>query len=264
MIDRLSRVGVRVALLLGAFVSGQLAQRAVHELGHAIGTWVTGGEVYRIILHPFLEGRCEHSTTSFPMITTLAGVGFSILVGSVAILLSRRYHHPMLAPLVMMGIAAFFSSGFYYIVGVIIPFGDPGYLTNALGASSILVLLFGISMVGLGIVAATPALGPVFGMGSHEPIGRMILTLSLGVLPLFVASLAYRQVFDMGGRRIAAAYIVAGMVSVLLIAFGSRILLTRTPLFPNSGAAAEVRWSHSVFSLVVGATIIVVELFAYN
>lgn len=264
MEDRRSGMGPRAALLLGSFVSGHLAQRAAHELGHAIGTWVTGGEVYRIVLHPFLEGRCEHSTTPFPTITTLAGVGFSMLVGAGAIIMSRRYHRPMLAPLVMMGIAAFFSSGFYYIVGVIIPFGDPGYLTNALGTSSILVLLFGISMVGLGVMAATPTLGPVFGMGYHDPVGRTILTLSLGVLPLFVTSLAYRHVFDLGGRRVAAAYIVAGMASVLLIAFGSRALLARTLLFPNSHAAAKVRWSHSVASLVVGTTIIVVELIAYN
>ena len=44
-------------LFLGSFVFGHTVQRAIHELGHAVATWLTGGEVYGIELHPFLPGR---------------------------------------------------------------------------------------------------------------------------------------------------------------------------------------------------------------
>jgi hypothetical protein len=60
-------------LFFGSFLFGHTTQRAIHELGHAIGTWMSGGVVYRIDLHPFVPGHCHHSETLYPGITTWAG-----------------------------------------------------------------------------------------------------------------------------------------------------------------------------------------------
>ena len=179
------------------------------------------------MLHPFLAGRCEHSPTAFPAITTFAGAALSI------------------------------------IVGTIIPFGDPQFPVNRLGVSQVTVIMAGMLMVGIGVVMAAVTLGPVFGIGFREPIGRVFLNLALGVLPLFIASLGYRQVFHTGGRLLAAAYIITGAASIAMIALGSRLLLSRTRLFLKSHAVAEVGWRHALPALIMGIAVMVTELIVF-
>lgn len=75
------------------FVSALLAccwlgMMGVHELGHVVGAWSTGGKVTRVVLHPLTISRTDVSPNPHPAITVWAG--------------------PLLGMLLPMGLAASF------------------------------------------------------------------------------------------------------------------------------------------------------------
>ncbi len=58
--------------------------QAVHEAGHALGAWVTGGRVSRVILNPLTISRTELASNPNPLVVVWAG---PILGASVPLLM---------------------------------------------------------------------------------------------------------------------------------------------------------------------------------
>jgi hypothetical protein len=90
----MSRLGkiLRFALLL--FASWMLMQ-AVHEFGHVLGAWVSGGKVTEVVLNPLTISRTDVRPNPHPLVVVWAGpivgIVLPILVWIAARLVRFRY-----------------------------------------------------------------------------------------------------------------------------------------------------------------------------
>lgn len=67
-------------LLIGStLLASWLGMQAVHECGHVFGAWVTGGEVERVVLHPFTISRTDLARNPNPLLVVWAGPVFGVL-----------------------------------------------------------------------------------------------------------------------------------------------------------------------------------------
>lgn len=65
-----------VSLLLGSW----LGMQDVHEFGHVIGAWVTGGRVSRVVLHPLTISRTDLEEDPNPLLVVWAGPALGCLL----------------------------------------------------------------------------------------------------------------------------------------------------------------------------------------
>jgi hypothetical protein len=76
-----------------AFASWMLMQ-GVHELGHVLAAWLTGGTVERVVLHPLTISRTDVSPNPRPLVVAwggpLAGVAIPLLLAGCCKFISRR------------------------------------------------------------------------------------------------------------------------------------------------------------------------------
>src|SRR3990172_5967267 len=78
-------------ILIAATVMGSwLGMQAVHELGHVMGAWWTGGEVSRVVLHPLTISRTDLSHNPAPGTVVWAGPIVGDLLPLAAWILARH------------------------------------------------------------------------------------------------------------------------------------------------------------------------------
>ena len=64
----------RQALLIGLILAGSWwAMQTVHEFGHVLGAWLTGGRVQRVVLHPLTISRTDLAENPKPLIVAWGG-----------------------------------------------------------------------------------------------------------------------------------------------------------------------------------------------
>jgi hypothetical protein len=69
------------AVLIGSTVLGSwLGMQAVHESGHVLGAWLTGGRVARVVLHPLTISRTDLADNPRPLPVVWAGPAFGVLL----------------------------------------------------------------------------------------------------------------------------------------------------------------------------------------
>ena len=73
--DRLNRFILIASVLLGSW----LGMEAIHESGHVLGAWFTGGHVVRVVLHPLAISRTDVNPNPRPLIVVWAGPIFGVL-----------------------------------------------------------------------------------------------------------------------------------------------------------------------------------------
>jgi hypothetical protein len=156
--------------------------QAVHELGHVLAAWAGGETVSKVILHPLVISRTDASHDRHPLLVVWGGP----ILGS-------------LLPLVVLGIARLFRSGFLHLfqffagfclvangvyvgVGSFGGVGDAGELIRY-GAPRWTLIVFGLACVPLG-VSLWNGLGPYYGLG--RPGGEVDRRGALGMLGLLL------------------------------------------------------------------------------
>jgi Peptidase M50B-like len=73
------------AVLIASVVLGSwLGMQAVHEFGHVLGAWLTGGEVDRVVLHPLTISRTDLAHNPSPLLVVWAGPVVGVLLPAVA------------------------------------------------------------------------------------------------------------------------------------------------------------------------------------
>lgn len=73
---RLDQLVLIASMVLGSW----LGMQAVHESGHVLGAWLTGGRVARVVLHPLTISRTDLSRNPNPLVVVWAGPGLGIAV----------------------------------------------------------------------------------------------------------------------------------------------------------------------------------------
>lgn len=156
----------------------------VHETGHVIGAWLTGGTVVRIVLHPLDISRTDVSPNPSPLIEIWVGPIGGVLIPLVLWMIGRRLFKPLSSWLRFLTGFCLIANGFYLSTGLFDPVGDASDLIR-----------HGSPVWHLGLFAAmtVPAgfylwhgLGPEFGWGPRgKPISWTTAGMTAGALILF-------------------------------------------------------------------------------
>jgi hypothetical protein len=73
-VRRLNQIVLIVSTVLGSW----LGMQAIHESGHVLGAWLTGGRVARMVLHPLTISRTELAHNPNPLAVVWAGPVFGV------------------------------------------------------------------------------------------------------------------------------------------------------------------------------------------
>lgn len=101
-----------------------LLMMAVHELGHCLHAWATGGRVVRVVLHPLQFSRTDVVPNPSPAAVAWGGVIWGTLI-PVVVWLGAAAMRMRISPW-LRAFAGFcaVANGVYLAAGVVIPAGD--------------------------------------------------------------------------------------------------------------------------------------------
>jgi hypothetical protein len=140
--------------------------QAVHECGHVLGAWLTGGEVNKVILNPLTISRTDLARNPHPLFVVWAGPCFGVLFpfflwGSAALL-------KMPGSFVFRFFAGFcaIANGAYLAIGSFDRVGDCGEMLRH-GSSMWQLWLFGAVAIPAGFWL-WHSQGAHFGFGSAK------------------------------------------------------------------------------------------------
>lgn len=137
--------------------------QAVHETGHVLGAWLSGGQVARVILHPLTISRTDLMQNPHPLVVVWAGPIFGCLMPLTLWLvfvfwwLSGADLPRFFAGFCLMANGAYIGAGSFDRVG------DCGEMLRH-GSPIWSLWLFGALTVPAGM-ALWHRLGPFFGLG---------------------------------------------------------------------------------------------------
>jgi hypothetical protein len=152
------------AVLIGSTVLGSwLLMQAVHEAGHVLAAWLSGGRVAKVVLHPLTISRTDLAHNPAPVVVVWAGPVIGVLLPLLlwAIAAWRR----MPGAFVLRFFAGFclIANGAYIGAGSFERVGDCGEMLRH-GTPMWALWLFGAATVPAGL-ALWHRLGPSFGLG---------------------------------------------------------------------------------------------------
>ncbi len=163
-----------IILISATLIASWLGMQAVHELGHCVGAWLTGGRVERVVLHPLTISRTDLGENSQPLVVAWAGpIAGTALPLLLWVAVGRVANHGdpgfMAQP---HWFARFFAgfclvaNGLYIGIGSFAGIGDCRELLLH-GASRWHLWLFGLVTAPLGLYL-WHGLGPRLGFGAPE------------------------------------------------------------------------------------------------
>src|ERR1700752_5121078 len=102
--------------------------QAVHEFGHVLGAWLTGGRVERVVLHPLTISRTDLAENPQPLIVAWAGPLIGVAFPVVAWGLVAMARMPGKRLLQFFAGFCLIANGLYIGVGSFNGIGDCGDL----------------------------------------------------------------------------------------------------------------------------------------
>ena len=159
--------------------------QAVHELGHVLGAWVTGGIVDQVVLHPLTISRTDVGRNPQPLVVAWSGpfVGVLLPLAIWGLLAAARGK--------LSWLARFFAgfcclvNGLYLGVGSLDRVGDAGDIMHY-GSPIWTLWLFGLLVAPLGL-ALWNGLEAKFGWG--RPNESVSWRLAAGTMFVLVATI---------------------------------------------------------------------------
>lgn len=187
---RLPQIVLIVSTLLGCW----LGMQAMHELGHVLGAWSTGGKVQQVVLHPLTISRTDLSFNPRPLWTAWAGPLFGATAPAAMWGLAAVARMPAAFLLRFFAGFCLLANGLYIGLGSWQQIGDGGDLLRH-GAAAWQLWLFGIVAAPAGL-ALWHGQGQHFGLGAAE--GRVSRRAVWGALSACLALLALA--WSIGGK----------------------------------------------------------------
>ncbi|MBI1832463.1 MAG: hypothetical protein HYR84_13550 [Planctomycetes bacterium] len=180
------------SVLIGSTLLGSwLGMQAVHECGHVLGAFATGGQVERVVLNPLTISRTDLAENPAPLVVVWAGPTFGILFplalwGAAALMQSP-------GAFVLRFFAGFclIGNGAYLAFGSFAEVGDCGEMLRH-GSPMWQLWLFGIVAIPSGFFLWHRQ-GTEFGLGIENGdvnVGVAYTTFLVAAILLFVGFLA--------------------------------------------------------------------------
>ncbi|MBI3823896.1 MAG: M50 family metallopeptidase [Planctomycetes bacterium] len=156
----------QTVLIVSTLALSWFVMMVVHESGHVLGAWLTGGTVARVVLHPLTISRTDLSVNPRPLFVVWAGPLFGVIVPLLAWIGTELARAPVWYLLRFFAGFCLIANGAYIGIGSIDNVGDAGDLLRH-GAPIWQLWLFGIVCVPAGFVL-WHGLGPHLGLGEAE------------------------------------------------------------------------------------------------
>lgn len=163
---------LQLVLVVTTLIGSWYAMMIVHEFGHVLGAWATGGRVERVVLEFFAFSRTDVSPNPHPLIVVWAGPLIGVLLPLLAWRANRGVRRTR-------DLVVRFWAGFCPIAnGAYIGGGSFGHVGDAeemlmLGSPKWTLLAFGIVAV-LGGMWVWNGLGTRFGFGKPADRGDVL------------------------------------------------------------------------------------------
>ena len=181
---------LQAVLILATLSCSWFGMQAVHEAGHVVAAWLTGGRVVKVVLHPLSISRTDVAPNPAPSVVVWGGPLCGVLFPLAAWKLAARLRTA--GAFVFRFFAGFclIANGGYIAFGSLDQIGDSGEMLRH-GSPLWLLWLFGIVTMPMGFWLWHRQ-GAHFGFGpGHEPISPRVTaaTLAASVLLFTLGSI---------------------------------------------------------------------------
>jgi len=177
----MSHSTARCVLILATMAASWWGMQIVHELGHILSAWLTGGTVTNVVLHPLAISRTNVMPNPHPLLVVWGGPLVGVVLPLVGFAIARRFVRSTAYLLRFFAGFCCVANGAYIGMGVFFPVGD-AQVMRAAGAAGWGLALFGAITIPLGF-ALWNGLSPAFGLGPaakgvnhNHAIGMTILS----------------------------------------------------------------------------------------
>jgi hypothetical protein len=174
-------------MLFGSLLGASwLGMQIVHELGHVLGAWATGGTVTHVELKPWTISRTDVSPNPRPLVVAWAGPLFGVLLPVGLWLAARAARRTWDYLLRYFAGFCLVANGAYIGCGAFVPAGDAADMLREWPARWPLAL-FGLVAIPGGL-ALWNGLGERFGLGAAQ--GKVDRRHAVGLCAVLAAILA--------------------------------------------------------------------------
>lgn len=138
-----------ILLLLGVIAFSWPAMMLLHECGHLLAAWLTGGQVQQLVWHPLVFSRTDVSPNPAPLVVVWAGPIAGCLLPAIFVLIAARLACDLLYLTQLFCGFCLLANGIYIGIGSFDAIGDAGDMLR-LGTPLWIMIVFGIIAMGLG------------------------------------------------------------------------------------------------------------------
>ena len=181
----------QIVLVTSTLALSWFAMMAVHEAGHVLGAWLTGGSVAKVVLHPLTISRTDLSSNPQPLLVVWAGPSFGVVAPLVLWGVAQLSRVPFWYLLRFFAGFCLIANGAYLGVGSFDHVGDAGDLLRY-GTPIWQLWLFGVLCVPAGFWL-WHGLGPNFGLGKAD--GCVSVPTAYGCLLVLIATVTLMAFF---------------------------------------------------------------------
>lgn len=168
----------QVVLIGSAVIGSWLGMQAVHELGHVLGSKLSGGQVARVVLHPLTISRTDLAENPRPLVTAWFGPVVGVTVPLVLCIAAAGANLQWAFMLRFFAGFCLVANGLYIGVGSFGRVGDCGEMLRH-GSAPWQLWLFGAATTPVGFWLWRGQ-GPHFGLGPAN--GRVSRGVAYGSL----------------------------------------------------------------------------------
>jgi Peptidase M50B-like len=173
----------QLILITATLTASWLGMQAVHEFGHVVGAWSSGGKVAEVVLHPATISYTRLVENPSPLLVVWMGPLVGVAIPVVAWAIARRTKLPEWYIFQFFAGFCLVANGAYLAFGSFNRVGDTGELLRH-GTPIALLWLFGLITIPYGFWLWN-GLGPHFGLGAGR--GQVNRSAAYTVLALLVA-----------------------------------------------------------------------------
>jgi hypothetical protein len=181
----------QVVLIISTLMLSWLGMMVVHEFGHVLGAWMTGGTVTRVVLHPLAISRTDVSPNQQPLFVVWAGPVLGVILPLAGWGLAAWIRLPGSYLLRFFAGFCLIANGAYIGVGEFDRVGDAGELLRH-GAAPWDLWLFGIATIPLGLLLWHRQ-GIFFGLGAVR--GKVNVRAAYGCLFVLLVPILVECIF---------------------------------------------------------------------
>ena|SRR5689334_7770061 len=180
-------------LILSILSLSWLGMMIVHEFGHVLAAWITGGTVVKVVLHPMEFSRTDVAHDPHPLFVAWGGAGGGTILPLCLLWIAKWKRFPALYLFQFFAGFCLVVNGIYLGVVSFLKAADAGDLMRY-GTPQWILVVFGVVAVPLGI-SLWNGLGPHFGLGStngrvshRAAVGTFIFLMTVIVVEIMAGS----------------------------------------------------------------------------